>query len=99
MQWVGQPAAPVDDEDDDDDEQWDEDFFSMFFDDVEEDTAILYGMSEYAMHMQKYYNRSDYRVPIITRLDWVEQKLANETACCTTGLERPQICSIDRTRC
>jgi hypothetical protein len=81
VQGAAQLAAPVDNEDDDDDEQWDEDFFSMFFDDADEETAIVYGMYEYAMHMQKYYNRSDYRVPMMTGLDWVEQKLANKTAC------------------
>jgi hypothetical protein len=58
---VAQPAALVvdEDDDDDDDEQWEEDFFSLFFDDIEEETAIIYGMSQYAMHMQKYYNRAD----------------------------------------
>jgi hypothetical protein len=81
VQGVAQPAAPVDDEDEADDEQWDEDFFSMLFDDVSEETAIVYGMSEYAMHMQKYYNRSDYRVLMMTGLHFVEQKLTNETAC------------------
>jgi hypothetical protein len=71
VQGAGQPAAPGDDEDDDDDDQWFEDFFSMFFDDADEETAIVYGMSEYAMHMQKYYNRSDYRVPMMTGLHFV----------------------------
>jgi len=82
VQGAAQPAAPVvdEDDDDDDDEQW-EDFFSLFFDDIEEETAIVYGMSQYAMHMQKYYNRAYYRVPKMTGLDWVEHKLANETAC------------------
>lgn len=83
VQGAAQPAGPAvdEDDDDDDDEQWEEDFFSLFFDDIEEETAIVYGMSQYAMHMQKYYNRAYYRVPKMTGLDWVEHKLANETAC------------------
>jgi hypothetical protein len=69
-----EPCADVSD-DDDDDEQWEEDFFSMFLDDDDEETAIIYGTYEYATHLDKHYNRSTYRVPKMTRLEWVELKL------------------------
>lgn len=68
-------------DDDDDDEQWEEDFFTMFLDDDDEDTAIIYGTYEYATHLDKHYNRSTYRVPKMTGLEWVELKLSNETFC------------------
>jgi hypothetical protein len=70
----------------DDDEvrkqQWEEDFFAMLSEDDDDDIALIYGMySEYALHLDKYYNRAAYRVPKMSGLEWVERKLANETYC------------------
>jgi hypothetical protein len=46
-------------DDGDDDEEWEEEFFDMLLDDDE--TGFIYGTYEYAMHLDKYYNRSAYR--------------------------------------
>ena len=76
-----QPGAALDD-DDDRKQQWEEDFFAMLAEDDDDEIALIYGMySEYAMHLDKYYNRADYRMPKMSGLEWVERKLCNETAC------------------
>jgi hypothetical protein len=47
-------------DDGDGDEEWEEEFFDMLLDDDDE-TGFIYGTYEYAMHLDKYYNRSAYR--------------------------------------
>jgi hypothetical protein len=39
-------------------------------------------MYEYAMHIDKYCNRAEYRQPTMSGLDWVERKLTNRTTTC-----------------
>jgi hypothetical protein len=81
VQETQQPAATVDD-DAHRKQQWEQDFFAMLVEDDEEEIALIYGMySQYAMHLDKYYNRVDYRVPKMSGLEWMERKLANETSC------------------
>jgi hypothetical protein len=80
VQKTQQPAAAVDD-DAHRKQQWEKDFFAMLPEDDEEEIALIYGTySEYAMHLDKYYSRADYRVPKMSGLEWVERKLANETS-------------------
>jgi hypothetical protein len=47
--------------------------------DDEEDEFIL-GMYQYALHIDKYLSRAEYRVPKVTSLEWVHAKLSNEKA-------------------
>jgi len=57
------------DDDDDRKRQWEEDFFAMLAEDDDDEIALIYGMySEYAMHLDKHYNRADYRVPKMSGL-------------------------------
>jgi hypothetical protein len=61
---------------------WEQDFFDMLAEEDHEGIALIYGMySQYALHLDKFYNRAEYRVPKMTGLEWVEDKLANETFC------------------
>jgi hypothetical protein len=41
----------------------------------------LYGTYHLATHIDKHCNRGEYRRPPLSGLQWVERKLANETAC------------------
>jgi hypothetical protein len=42
----------------------------MLAEDDEEEIALIYGTySQYAMHLDKYYNRADYRVPKMSGLE------------------------------
>jgi hypothetical protein len=81
----GQFAADVNAADDvtaaaDEQAQWEEDFFTMFMDD-DDASAYIYGMYQYPMHLDKYYNRSEYRQPAMSGLEWVERKLGSRNAC------------------
>jgi hypothetical protein len=61
---------------------WEKDFFGMLAEEDQEDIALIYGMySQYALHLDKFYNRAEHRVPKMSGLEWVENKLANETSC------------------
>jgi hypothetical protein len=61
---------------------WEKDFFGMLAEEDQEDIALIYGMySQYALHLDKFYNRAEHRVPKMSGLEWVEDKLANETSC------------------
>jgi hypothetical protein len=62
------------------DDDFEEDFFTFFLD--EDDNGYMYGMYEYAMYIDKYYNRAEYRQPAMSGLDWVERKLTNRTTTC-----------------
>jgi hypothetical protein len=54
----------------------------MFLDDDDDKTiAAIYGTYQLATHIDKHYNRAEYRRPPLSGLQWVETKLANETAC------------------
>jgi hypothetical protein len=68
-------------DDSDDDAEWEEEFFNMFVDDDDDAAGFIYGTYEYAMHLDKYCNRFDYRQPAMSGLEWVERKLANSTTC------------------
>jgi hypothetical protein len=71
---------------------WEKDFFAMLAEDDDEEIALIYGMySQYAMHLDKYYNRGDYRVAKMSGLEWVERKLANETSCYKMFRMTPEI--------
>lgn len=74
--------APVDEEDEgsEDKDEWDDEFFEMFMDDDIE-IAFLYGMYNYAAHIDKYYNRAPYRQPMMTGLEWVQLKLGSAYSC------------------
>jgi len=80
--WCAQGAAPPDDDDDDEDdeEEWEEEFFNLFLDDDDE-IGFIYGTYEYATHLDKYYNRSEYRQQQMSGLEWVQAKLRKGTAC------------------
>jgi hypothetical protein len=72
----------VEDDDKERKKQWEQDYFAMLAEEDDEELKLIYGMySQYAIHLDKYNNRADYRVPKMTGLEWVEEKLANETYC------------------
>jgi hypothetical protein len=73
------------DPDDDDFEE----FLSDFLDDDED--GFIYGMYQYAMHIDKYLTRAEYRQPAITGLEWVERKLGNRKACYNMFRMRPSM--------
>lgn len=81
VQEAEQPASSEDD-DAEENEQWEQDFFDMLAEEDNEEIALIYGMySQYATHLDKYCNRTEYRMPKVTGLDWVEEKLCNENRC------------------
>ena len=57
----------------------DEDIYRMLLDDGDSD--LIYGMYQYAMHIDKYYNRAECWQPSLTRLEWVERKLGDRNSC------------------
>jgi hypothetical protein len=61
--------------DDDDDELMEEPM-----NDEEEDEFII-GMYQYALHIDKYLNRAEYRTPRVTGVQWVHDKLHNIKSC------------------
>jgi hypothetical protein len=65
---------------DDDEDQFEEDFFNMFLED--DASGFIYGTYEYAMHVDKYCTRSEYRQPAMSGLEWVERKLVHRNVCC-----------------
>ncbi|KAG2646436.1 hypothetical protein PVAP13_2KG509200 [Panicum virgatum] len=78
---AGDVEAPVDEEEDSEDEdKWDDEFFEMFMDD-EIELAYLYGMYDYAAHIDKYYNKAPYRQPKLSGLEWVQLKLGSVYSC------------------
>jgi hypothetical protein len=46
----------------------------------DDEDGFLYGMYQYATHIDKYLTRSEYRHPAITGLECVESKLGNRKA-------------------
>jgi hypothetical protein len=60
VQETQQPAAAVD-VDAHRKQLWEKDFFAMLAEDDDKKNSLIYGMySQYAMHLDKYYNRGDY---------------------------------------
>ena len=58
-----------------------EEFISDWMEADDDDDAFLYGMYQYAYHIDKHLSRSKYRQPTITGLEWVRSKLENRNAC------------------
>ena len=56
----------------------DEDIYKMLLDD--HDNNFIYGMYQYAIHIDKYYNRAEWRQPLLTGLEWVERKLGDRNS-------------------
>jgi hypothetical protein len=61
---------------DDDDDQLMEDVMKD-----EEDDEFILGMYHYALHIDKYLNRAEYRTLRVTGLQWVHDKLQNIKSC------------------
>ena len=68
---------PADTGDEDFEKELDRVMMEYFMDDFA-DTVFLYGTYHIATHIDKYYNRSDYRdlSTTMSGLEWVEKKLA-----------------------
>jgi hypothetical protein len=49
----------------------------------DDDDAFIYGMYQYAYHVDKHLTRGPYRQPPMTGKEWVERKLADSKACYT----------------
>ena len=64
---------------DNSDESSDEELFKLFVDD--DDREFLDDMLLFAIHYDKYFNRSKRRKPMFTRLQWVERTLGNRNRC------------------
>jgi hypothetical protein len=47
----------------------------------EEDDEFIIGMYQYALHIDKYLNRAEYRTPRVTGVQWVHDKLHNIKSC------------------
>jgi hypothetical protein len=47
----------------------------------EEDDEFIIGMYQYALHIDKYLNRVEYRTPRVTGVQWVHDKLHNIKSC------------------
>jgi len=60
-----------------------EEFITDWMEGDNNEDGFLYGMYQYATHIDKYLTRSDYRKPTITGLEWVESILGNRKACYT----------------
>jgi len=54
--------------------------------DAEDDDAFIYGMYQYALHIDKHLNRAEYRQPAMTGLEWVQRKL---------GIARPVLACLE----
>ena len=46
----------------------------------DDDNDFMYGMYQYAIHIDKYCNRVERRQPLLTRLEWVERKLGDRNS-------------------
>ena len=57
----------------------DEDIYKMLLDD--DDNDLIYGMYQYAIHIDKYCNRAEWMQPLLTGLEWVETKLGDRNSC------------------
>lgn len=53
----------------------------VYFCQEDDGTQFTSGMLLFALHIEKYLTRSEYRVPLVTGLTWVERKLANRDSC------------------
>lgn len=74
--------------------QWLDSFMEeCLHEEEEEEAAVVNGMMQYAHHVVKYYNRSDYRIAQMTGLQWVQLKLSQETACYNMFRMTPSIFS------
>jgi len=56
----------------------DEDIYKMLLDD--DDNDLIYGMYQCAIHIDKYYNRIEWRQPLLSVLEWVERKLGDRNS-------------------
>lgn len=61
------------------DEEWDDDFFKMMMED--DASAFMYGMFQYATHLDKHCNRAEHMAPAVSGLEWVQMKLADRGRC------------------
>jgi hypothetical protein len=63
---------------------WDDfkDFMLAELDTAEDDDdAFMFGMYQYALHIDKHLNRAEYRELAMTGLAWVQRKLGDSKAC------------------
>jgi hypothetical protein len=67
-----QVEAQVDNEEEADD--WWEEFWNIVVEDNAEETFI-YGMYDYAQHVDKYCSRRPYRTPPLSGEDWVQKQV------------------------
>ena len=58
-----------------------DEFISDWMEVEDDDDAFLYGMYQYAYHIDKHLSRSEYRQPTISGFEWVHSKLGNRKAC------------------
>jgi hypothetical protein len=47
----------------------------------DDDDGFIFGMYQYALHIDKYMNRAEYRQPKVTGFEWVQDKLASNNQC------------------
>jgi hypothetical protein len=47
----------------------------------DDDDAFMFGMYQYALHVDKHLNRAEYREPVMSGLGWVQRKLRDSKAC------------------
>ena len=47
----------------------------------DEGSHLTSGMLLFALHTKKYLSRSEYRIPLVPRIKWVERKLSNRESC------------------
>jgi hypothetical protein len=57
----------------------DEEMMDEMMDD--HDDGLIFGMYQYAFHIDKYMNRAEYRQPKVTGFEWVQDKLASDKQC------------------
>ena len=76
-----QPLSPQEDTDDSEEEL--EDFLIANLLDDSEDAGFIYDTYQMAMHLDKYCNRSEYRVVALgmSGEEWVKRKLADRKSC------------------
>jgi hypothetical protein len=72
---------------------YDDDFEEFITDFMEDDDdGFIYGMYQYAIHIDKYLIRAEHRQPTMTGLEWVERKLGNRKVCYTMFRMSPGMC-------
>jgi hypothetical protein len=47
----------------------------------DDDDAFIFGMYQYALHIDKHLNRAEYKDPPMTGLAWVQRKLGDGKGC------------------